>query len=126
MGFEFSLGVFPVIMFFIGYYGLITSKKVITSVIFISLMEMSGIMFFLLLGYRVGMIPPIAPVGDAGFLTYNMEYIADPFPQALMITAIIIGIAVTAINLSMLITLCKQSKTSNWSELKKLYSEGDF
>ena len=120
MGFEFSIGVFPIIMFFIGYYGIITSKKVITSIIFISVMEASAIVFFLLLGYRIGIIPPIAPMGEPETLIYNMEYLADPFPQALMITAVIIGIAVTAINLSMLITLCKQSKTTNWEEIKKL------
>ncbi|MCL2611517.1 MAG: cation:proton antiporter subunit C [Defluviitaleaceae bacterium] len=120
MTFDFSLGIFPIIMFFIGYYGLITSKKVINSIIFIGLMEASAIVFFLLLGYQVGIIPPIAPMGEPEVLIYNMEYLADPFPQALMITAVIIGIAVTAINLSMLITLCKQSRTSNWEEIKKL------
>ena len=100
----------PIILFFISFYGLIVSKKVIKSIIFTSLMEMAVVLFFLSIGTRNGILPPI---GD------NIgQNVADPLPQALMITAIIIGLAVTAVNLTMLISLCKQYKTTDWDIVK--------
>ena len=102
--------VFIIIVFFISFYGLITGKTVIQSVIFIALMEISAIMFLLNLGHESGMTPPIGR---------NLENVADPLPQALTITAIVIGVAVTAVNLAILISLCRQSKTTDWDIVKK-------
>ena len=73
-------------------------------------MTIAVIMFFLSLGYESGIMPPIGP---------NRENVADPLPQALMITAIVIGVAVTAVNLTMLISLCRQSKTADWDIVQR-------
>jgi len=100
----------PIALFFISFYGLISSRKIINSIIFVSLMEMAVILFFLSLGFRAGALPPIGQ---------SLDYVvADPLPQALMITAIIIGLAVTVVNLTMLITLCRQYKTTDWDAIK--------
>ena len=109
MNFE-ILEVLAVSVFFISFYGLITSKNVIQSIVSIGLMEISVIMFFLTFGYVSGIMPPVGR---------NLENVADPLPQALMITAIIIGVAVTAVNLTMLISLCRQSKTTDWDVVQK-------
>jgi len=105
--------IFAVLMFFISFYGLITSKNAIKSIVFIVLMETAAIMFFLSIGYSRGLLPPI------GGNLQNIDGVADPLTQALMITAIIIGIAVTAINIIMLITLCRKLKSTNWDALKE-------
>ena len=105
-----TLEVFYAMMFFISFYGLITSKNAIKSIIYIVLMEVAVIMFFLSLSYESGIMPPIGR---------NLRNVADPLPQALMITAIVIGLAVTAVNLTMLISLCRQSKTTDWDIVKK-------
>ena len=105
-----TLEIFIAAMFFISFYGLITSKNAIKSIIYIGLMEMAVIMFFLSLGYESGIMPPIGR---------NQGNVADPLPQALMITAIVIGVAVTAVNLTMLISLCRQSKTADWDIVQK-------
>jgi len=103
-----------IIAFFISFFGLITSKGVIKSIIAISVMEVSVIMFFLGLGFSEGVMPPIGsePVNPA-----------DPLPQALVITAIIIGVALTAVNLTMLISLCRQFQATEWDILKRRSSE---
>ena len=106
--------VFALIMFFIGFYGLITSGNVIKSIVFVSILEMAVIIFWVGLGFRLGMVPP---VGDF-LLSADMSYIADPLPQALMITAIIIGMSVTAANIVMLITLVRKVKSTDWDVLK--------
>lgn len=70
-------------------------------------------MFFLAMRYRPGIMPPIGTN-----LIENMEYIADPLPQALMITAIIIGLAVTAVDITMIIYLTKKTNSTDWQEVK--------
>ena len=102
------------LVFFIGFYGLIVSNSAIKSIVSITIMEAGVIMFFLTIGFSEGMGPPIGQ---------TLENVADPVPQALMITAIIIGVAVTAIILTMLISLCRQYKTANWNIIKLKSSE---
>jgi multicomponent Na+:H+ antiporter subunit C len=101
---------FSIILFFISFYGLITSKSIIKSIISIGLMETAVIMFFLSIGFSHGNTPPIG---------INLENAADPLPQALMITAIITGLAVTAVNLIMFISICRQYKTTDWAVIKE-------
>ena len=99
-----------VTVFFISFYGLITGKNAKKTIICISMMEIAVIMFFLSIGHERGVLPPIGP---------NPENAADPLPQALMITAIVIGLALTAVNLTMLISLCRQSKSTDWDIIQK-------
>jgi len=99
-----------IIMFFIAFFGLITGKSVIKGIISIVIMEIAVIMFFLSIGFSRGILPPI------GDVTGN---VADPLPQALVITAIIIGVSVTAVNLTMLIALYRKLKTTEWDILRK-------
>ena len=99
-----------VVLFFVGYYGLISSKSILKSIVAIVLMETAIFVFFLNLGFFHGVRPPIGSYIESG---------ADPLPQALILTAIIIGMAVTAVNLVMFIALYRQYKTSDWDKIKK-------
>ena len=117
---SFNLGIldlFSVILFFISFFGLITSRNIIKSIIFILLMQTSVIMFWLFLGARYGTTPPIIDNPD---LLNNLSEISDPMPQALMLTAIIIGISVTAINITMLNSLFRKHNTTDWGSMTEL------
>jgi len=111
---------FPILLFFISFYGLITTSNIIKCIVFIMLMQTSVIMLWLGVGARLGIVPPI--IGDIACLEYA-DVIADPLPQALMLTAIIIGIAVTAINITMLNALFKKYKTVNWVAMRDLVNK---
>jgi multicomponent Na+:H+ antiporter subunit C len=102
----------PVIVFFLGFFGLITSRNIIKAIICLVIKETSVIVFFLGMRYRDRILPPIGT-------DLNIEYIADPLPQALMITAIIIGLAVTAVDITMVIYLTKETNSTNWNEVKE-------
>ena len=113
-GYKMHIGmveIFSIAVFFISFYGLITSKNIIKTIASIGIMEIAVIMFFLGIGFFDGMKPPIG---------LNMEYVADPLPQALVITTIIIGITVCAVNISMLITLCRQLKAVDWDIIESI------
>ncbi|MCL2197683.1 MAG: sodium:proton antiporter [Defluviitaleaceae bacterium] len=107
-----------IIMFFLAFFGLITSRNIIKSVICLMLKQTSVIVFFLGMRYRPGIL---APIGDN--LAADIAYIADPLPQALMITAIIIGLAVTAVDITMIIYLTNKTNSTDWDEVKKRSTE---
>jgi len=109
-----KLEYFCVVMFFISFYGLITSKNIVRSIVSIILMEMAVIMFIISIGFTEGMAPPMGK---------NLENVSDPLPQALVITAIIIGVTVSAVNLTMLLSLYRQYKTTDWDIVKKKKAE---
>jgi len=95
-------------MFFIGFFGLISSSSIIKSVMFIAMTEAGVVLFFLSIGASAGWLPPIAE--------HLNEYgnLVDPLPSALMITAIVIGLSVTAITITMLMTLLRRYRTADW------------
>ena len=107
--------IISVVMFFISYFGLVTSRNIIKSIIFMAMMEVAVVMFWLSIGFRVGVVPPIVE-SMQGVPT---EYVADPLAQALMITAIVIGLSVTAVNTVMFITMYRKYKTTDWDIAKK-------
>ena len=106
--------IFSIILFCVSFYGLIRSRNIIKSILSILVMEMAVIMFIVSIGFLEGMHAPIGRI---------QENVSDPLPQALVITAIIIGVAVAAVNLTMLISLYRQYKTTDWETVKKINSE---
>jgi multicomponent Na+:H+ antiporter subunit C len=99
------------IIFFIGLYGLIAKRNIVKSIISLGVMETAVILYFISCGFKAGALPPIGDV-----LPHQM---ADPLPQALMITAIVIGVGSTAIALTMSIHLYHKYGTENWEEAMK-------
>jgi multicomponent Na+:H+ antiporter subunit C len=100
-----------IILFFIGVYGIIARRNIIKTIISIGVMETAVILFFITINYSEGSVPPIGNTLKAN--------IADPLPQALMITAIVIGVAVTAVSLTMFVTLYHKYGTTNWEKVIK-------
>lgn len=96
-------------LFLIGFYGLLARRNIIKSIIALGIIQSAIILFFLDIHHSAEQNPPIGIVTHA----------ADPLPQGLMITAVIIGISVTAVSLTMFITLYHRYGTTNWLRLKK-------
>lgn len=99
-----------VVIFFIGVYGLVARRNIIKSIISIVVMEVAVILFFLTINFTDDSIPPIGTEGAAQF--------ADPLPQAIMITAIVIGVGMVAVALTLFITLHHRYGTTNWEKAK--------
>jgi multicomponent Na+:H+ antiporter subunit C len=119
---------FPVLVFFISFFGLLISDHVVKSIVLVTLMQTSVILLWLGIGARLGSAPPLFP-GTEYIDTYAMEGVADPLPQALMLTAIIIGIAVTAVNITLLNGLFRKYKVLDWVTMQHkaeqaMYGEG--
>lgn len=74
-----------------------------------SIMEAGVFLFFITINYSSDAIPPIGASNGVAF--------SDPVPSALMITAIVIGIGVTAIGLTMFIHYKQKHGITHWSRM---------
>jgi multicomponent Na+:H+ antiporter subunit C len=99
------------VILLIGLYGMATGKTVIKSIICMSIVQTAVVFIFLGFVYSSGSRVPI--------LSEGVEAMVDPLPQALMITTIVIGAAITALALSFSIKLFHNYGTLNWKELMK-------
>lgn len=97
-----------IILFFIGVYGLCARRNIIKTIISLGIMAGGVILFFLSINRTPSSMPPI--------FTGEVAVPADPLPQALVITAIVVGISVTAVTLIMFIALYHKYGTTNWTK----------
>jgi len=104
-----------VVMFVgLGIYTLMFKRNLIKIAIGICLIENGVNLFLITLGYRKGAIAPIytqAPSGQAMVL---------PTPQALTLTSIVIGIATTALILSIVMMIYKHYGTLDTDQVRRL------
>ena len=112
------LEIFSVFIFFLSLFGLITSRNILKSVLFLLIFQTAVIAFWLTIGR--GYRPPI--VDDPAVLLQT-QYIADPLPQTLMLTAIVIGVSVIAVIVTMLNTIFRSHRQTDWGELEKSEDE---
>ena len=97
-------------LFMIGIYALASRRNIVKTIIALSITQAAIILFFLTINNGDGRIPPIGTTFEAP--------VADPIPQALMITAIVVGISVTAVSLTMFISLYHKFGSTNWNKVK--------
>ncbi|MCL1950045.1 MAG: cation:proton antiporter subunit C [Turicibacter sp.] len=98
------------LLFFVGLSGLMLRRNMMISIVSMGVMDSGIILFFLTMNRDVG-----AHLVDPA---YYME--VDTVPHALMLTSIVIGVAVTAIGLIMILDFYNKYKTLDWDEAKKI------
>ena len=100
----------------IGLYAVLMKKNLVKIVIGLSIMDAGIHLLFVGIGYIKGGTAPIFSPGheDAA------ERMVDPVPQALVLTAIVIGFAITAVALSLVIRLYKHHQTAKIDQIKPL------
>lgn len=102
-------------LFFIGLYGLVARRNIIKSIMSIGILQMAIILYFVSINAGTNMPAPIG--------TRFSVLPSDPVPHALMITAVVIGISVTAVSLTMFITLYHSYGSTNWNKVRRKRGE---
>jgi len=102
------------LLFGIGLYGVLVKRNLIKIIIGLTIMEYAIFLFFALIGFRQDATAPIVTEGfkDALFV--------DPIPQALVLTAIVIGLATTALIVSIAVRIYERYGTFDVREIRKL------
>ena len=102
------------LLFCIGIYCVLRKRNIIKIIVGIIISEYAVNLFFILMGYRKeGRSPVFSP--DTEIL--NM---VDPLPQALVLTAIVIGLATTALLIGIAIRIYEKYGTFDITKIKEL------
>ncbi len=102
------------VLFAIGLYGVLRKRNLIKIILGLVIMEYSVHLMFILVGYRMGGRSPILEHGQ------EISNIVDPLPQALVLTAIVIGLAVTALVISLAMRIYDRYRTFDITEIRRL------
>ena len=102
------------VLFSIGIYCILRKRNLIKIIIGLAIIEYAVNLFFILVGYRMHGRAPILSKGEE---ILNM---VDPLVQALVLTAIVIGLAVTALIVAIAIRIYEKYGTFDITKIKKL------
>ena len=101
-------------LFFIGLYGIVTSRNLIHLIVCLAVVQSSTYVLLLSIGYREGAGPPIfydVPPGTPA---------VDPVVQALVLTDIVVGATVTALLLAIAVRVHRSRGTLDPDQLQPM------
>ena len=107
-----------IVLMMIGLYTVIAKDNLIKKVMGLNLFQVSVIMFYVALGKVRGGTPPIFPADDGNPLFSN------PLPHVLMLTAIVVGVATTALGLALVVRIQGAYGTVEEDEIVRMDMEG--
>ena len=95
-----------------GFFGIIFKKNLVMKIISMDIMSTGVIAYYILISSRDGLYTPI--VSNAERVAY-----ADPVPQAVILTAIVIGFSIQALMLVGVMKLARNNPTLDTSAIEE-------
>ncbi|MBW4540602.1 MAG: cation:proton antiporter subunit C [Myxacorys chilensis ATA2-1-KO14] len=95
-----------------GFFGIIFKKNLVMKIISMDVMSTGVIAYYVLIASRDGLFTPILSTTRRG------NY-ADPVPQAVILTAIVIGFSIQALMLVGVMKLARNNPTLETSEIEQ-------
>jgi multisubunit Na+/H+ antiporter MnhC subunit len=104
------------LLILIGLWGVLSRKNMLKMILGFSLLDTGVHIIMVVIGYMKGRTAPIldAAVTDAA------NTVVDPIPSALVLTAIVIGVAITALMLSYVVQLYKNKASLSIDDYEEL------
>jgi multisubunit Na+/H+ antiporter MnhC subunit len=103
-----------IVLLLVGLYCVAVKRNLIKIIIGVGIMEYAINLFLAALGYRKGGTAPIIQAG------LKNPIFVDPLPQALVLTAIVIGLATTALMVAIAMRIYDRYGTFNITKIRKL------
>lgn len=94
-----------------GFFGIILKKNLVMKIVSMDVMSTGVIAFYVLIASRQGLLTPI--ISDVKNIAY-----ADPVPQAVILTGIVIGFSIQALMLVGAMKLARDNPTLETSEIE--------
>lgn len=98
-------------LFIVGAWGLACKRNLVKKVIAVGILNSSVVILFVYLGSLTGKNAPIMVVR-------RQADVVDPLPQALMLTAIVVGICLTALASALVYLLYRRCRTLDIREIE--------
>lgn len=109
-----------IVLMMIGLYTVIARDNLVKKVMGLNIFQVSVIMFYVSMGKVRGGTAPIVPENGAEDVVYS-----NPVPHVLMLTAIVVGIATTAMALSLVVRIREHYGTTEEDEIRDLDEQED-
>jgi multicomponent Na+:H+ antiporter subunit C len=100
----------------LGLYGMLMKRNYVKKIVGMTIFQAAIILFFINAAYKDG---ATVPVKDAALGTENAAAYVNPLPHALMLTAIVVGVATVGVALSLLIRVYEGFGTLDEDDLQK-------
>jgi multicomponent Na+:H+ antiporter subunit C len=109
-------------VFTLGLYTVLTRRNTVKIVMGLSLMEASGYLLLLSMAYRSGSTAPVLLSPPAGQTEQSLARgnVADPMLQNICLTAIVIGVAITAVFLALVVRLAQHHRSLDAADMREL------
>lgn len=107
-----SAAAIAIVIVVVGSIGLILKRNLLMKLLSLNIVNTATILFFVLVVYRPGDRAPI--IGPEAGLQY-----ADPLPQALVLTSIVINLGVLALSLLFTMVLVKRYHTLDVGKIEE-------
>lgn len=86
-----------IILMMAGFYTVIASGNLVKKIVGLNIFQTSVFIMYISMGKVIG--------GTAPIVTVNAELYSNPLPHVLILTAIVVGVATTALGLSLIIRI---------------------
>ena len=100
----------------IGLTGVVLLRDIFRMILALVLAEAGANLLLVIAGYRFNAIAPI--LGNAGnWSVYPEIAMVDPVPQAMVLTAIVLGVGIQALALALIVRVYQHYRTLDMSEI---------
>lgn len=106
------------VLFLLGLWGIITRKNIVRIIISFTLLDAGINIVLVSIGFLRNRTAPI--VDQALTATQTLEKAVDPVPQALVLTAIVIGLGITALMLAYALQLFRKTGSLDINKFNSL------
>jgi multicomponent Na+:H+ antiporter subunit C len=114
--------VMAAVVFSLGVVAVIGRRNLIKIIMGLSLMESSTYLLLVSMAYKRGSTAPVLTARPDGATTRSLAHgnVADPVLQNFCITAIVIGVAVTAVFLTVVVRVTQHYRSINAADITEL------
>ena len=102
------------VLMMLGLYIVIARDNLVKKMMGLNIFQVAAIMFYVSMGKVSGGTAPIIPEGQPDVLYSN------PLPHVLMLTAIVVGVATTALGLALVVRIYEDYGTAEEDEIPPL------
>jgi multicomponent Na+:H+ antiporter subunit C len=103
-----------VVLMMIGFYALIARGNLIKKIVGLNIFQASVFLLFISIGKVTG--------GSAPIIAEGIEVYSNPLPHVLILTAIVVGVATTALGLALVVRINERYGTIEETEIANIDS----
>lgn len=107
----------------IGFYAMIAKGNLIKKVIGLNIFQTAVFLFYIAMAVREGSTAPILVSQPYGALMPDAVAYTNPLPHVLILTAIVVGVSMTAVALALIVKIYKTYGTLDENKIARIEQE---